>query len=412
MAEETININEKQVEENEIKQKKIPNGRVKLHFILTIIILILAILFLDISSRMENIQSILDETSEYEIIEIEDENENENENVFDYEALSKLYNDDDIVMTIGDYEVSWEEYLYYYKDAAEELEYYMGSEIPFDEVLMEDGDEEITYADYPKYCAENYLKYFIGTEAYGKDNKIEMSDKTKEEVESLIEQYAAGYGVNTEEELYAELKESYGVPESVAKRDMYLDAYVTQMLDDIYGADGEKISDEDSVKYQEENGYMHAMHILLSNRDMTTYEELDEAALSEKKALAESILAELNAIEDNEERKAKFIELGQKYNEDSNIEYTFREGSMVEEFTKAARELEEYEVRIVETDYGYHVMMGVPLDPNAILFDQSATAKKTMAQTNLSESLMEYKDKMQIKYADGFTTPDLKALVK
>ena len=382
------------------KHKKIPNGKGKLLLIIGLI-LIAAFVFLIMELNANGV--MLEDTgtySNYEPVE-----------VFDYTKIEKLHKADDVVLTAGGSEVTWDEYLYYFEEAASNLESYMGSDIPFDEKISSDADA-VTYAEYPGWYAESLLQYYLGTEKLAEDKNIKMSDATKQEVQDSIDYYIASYGLTSEDELYKYLYKTYGVPEKVARRDMYLDPFVSQMLSDIYGENGSKISDDEALKYLEDQGYVHVKHILFSSFDMTTYQELDDAAKEAKKAQAEEVLKELTAIEDNEERLAKFDELAAKYNEDNGCEYTFKEGTMVEQFEAAAKSIQDYEVILADTAYGYHVIIRLPLNPNTELQETYQTPKLTIAQNDMTDLLMEYKDKMTIKYADGFTTPNIKDYIK
>lgn len=125
-------------------------------------------------------------------------------------------------------------------------------------------------------------------------------------------------------------------------------------------------ADEDVLHaYAAGAGYITADHILLMTVDSATREPLDEATVAEKKSLAEDILKQLRRSEDP---IALFKELADRYSEDTGRAtnpdgYTFTTGTMVEEFDSAARALGENEISdIVESEYGYHIILRKPLD--------------------------------------------------
>ncbi|MBQ2296988.1 MAG: peptidylprolyl isomerase, partial [Ruminiclostridium sp.] len=116
-----------------------------------------------------------------------------------------------------------------------------------------------------------------------------------------------------------------------------------------------------------ENDLLCAKHILLMTQDMTTGEALPEADAAAKKAQAEDILAQLQAVEDPAELEKKFDELMNEYSEDSGLSaypngYVFTAGEMVPEFEEGTRALDFGAVSgIVESSYGYHIILR--LDP-------------------------------------------------
>lgn len=118
-------------------------------------------------------------------------------------------------------------------------------------------------------------------------------------------------------------------------------------------------------EYLASQGVFAVKHILLMTVDQTTQEPLSEAEIAGKKAKAEDLLAQLQGAED---MPAKFDELMQANSEDGGLAanpdgYVFtKDDSLVGGFREAALELEEGEMSgIVETDYGYHIMLRLPL---------------------------------------------------
>ena len=151
--------------------------------------------------------------------------------------------------------------------------------------------------------------------------------------------------------------------------------------------------------------------------DLSTGEALDEETVAEKKAQAESLVEELNAIEDKEQLVERFRELKEEYCEDNGKTafpdgYVFLPGEMVEEFENAALALEEYAVsEPVESPYGYHIILRLPLDADAIIAYSSTgeamTAREYFANDDYSKKLTAYLEAMEAEYAPGFTPPEL-----
>ena len=144
-------------------------------------------------------------------------------------------------------------------------------------------------------------------------------------------------------------------------------SYLYSALHDAYTTPGSELyaTDDTLHAYAVGLGYISADHILLSTVDPTTRQPLDEATVAEKRTLAEDILAQLRS---SKEPEALFTELANQYSEDpgrvANPEgYTFTTGEMVEAFETAAYALDEGQISdIVESDYGFHILLRKPLD--------------------------------------------------
>jgi parvulin-like peptidyl-prolyl isomerase len=109
----------------------------------------------------------------------------------------------------------------------------------------------------------------------------------------------------------------------------------------------ETITDEESRAYFDEH-YVKVQHILYMTVD-TNGEPLSEEEIE---------LAEQNANESFDaitSGEATFEEKKED-NEDSGSEYVFTYGKMVDEFEEASFEMEPGEVRLVETEFGYHII--------------------------------------------------------
>lgn len=126
-------------------------------------------------------------------------------------------------------------------------------------------------------------------------------------------------------------------------------------------------TDAEVNAYLDEVGRYKAKHILLATIDLDTREPLDEATVAQKKAQAEDFLAQLRAAEDP---IALFDDLMNEHSEDSGLAtnpdgYTTAKGEMVAPFEEAALALKAGEIsEVVESDFGYHIILRLPLDPD------------------------------------------------
>ena len=296
----------------------------------------------------------------------------------DYLTLYSLYDADKTIAKVDGEDVTWAEYSEYFVDYAQQIEYYFaqmetyyGIQMTWDDQADEEGN---VYADIPKQYAEAYV------------TEDKVLEKTANDIGEV-------YDPHDSESIY-------------------------NIFYAMYGEQGEKISDEESLGWLEDNGYMHCMHILFSTIDMTTYEELDEDEIKQKYENAQRIAEELKATEDEEDRYEKFKEYMNEYSEDSGLVsypdgYTFTDGTMVEEFETATKELNEYEVsEPVKSSYGYHIIIRLPLDANAdISADTGAPAKLTCAYEKFETQIYELMQEANFEYVDDAEIPDIREYI-
>ena len=205
-----------------------------------------------------------------------------------------------------------------------------------------------------------------------------------------------GLPENAQPELDAYLSEldaALGTPEAVehyfwmsmTTRDLFERLYLSSNYDvklqeKYFGPDsGSYPTDAEVLSYAQDDLQIYrAKHILLLTRDMTKpitneegvptgeYEPLDDATIAEKKALADRLLAQLRASDDP---VTLFDELMNQYSEDTGLAanpdgYTTQKGQMVAEFEDTALALKDGEISgVVESSYGYHIILRLPLDP-------------------------------------------------
>ena len=246
------------------------------------------------------------------------------------------------------------------------MQYYTGSSINWDDTLS-DG---MSVADYVKASVLSSVKQHLVLEnlasKYGVTLTAEQEAAMAESDQSYIDQYGSEEAFEAEIAKLGMRRETY---DRVARSN-----YLYQNLYELYNTEGSALyaSDEDLAVYAADQNYITADHILLSTKDLTTGEALTDEQKAEKKALAEEIKQKLDACEgDIDELTALFQELADQYSEDPGREtyptgYTFTTGSMVQEFEDAAYALSEGEVsEVVESSFGYHILLRLPLDKAA-----------------------------------------------
>lgn len=340
----------------------------------------------------------------------------------DYDAIYALHDPDETVMIIDGQEINWGEYFsWLYMSAMQTEQYFVamanyGMPLSWSDPVGEAAS--VTYASTALEGGENTLIQLMAILGFAQSNGVQANQETLDSIaEQVKSDMAATVGEDgTEEDFQEYLASLY------RSRDAYDHTNMANFLNqqnftETYGLKGEKVSDEQALAYLEENDYTYANHILLATMDLSTGEALDEETIAEKKAQAESLVEELNAIEDEEQLVERFRELKEEYCEDTGKTafpdgYVFLPGEMVEEFENAALALEEYAVsEPVESPYGYHIILRLPLDADAVIAYSSTgeamTAREYFANDDYSKKLTAYLEAMEAEYAPGFTPPEL-----
>ena len=182
----------------------------------------------------------------------------------------------------------------------------------------------------------------------------------------------------------------------------------SQLQEKLFGEGGEQEpTDAELIAYAtDELGYYGAKHILLVTVDMNkpTYNEdgslkgfepLDAETVAKQEALVKDLKAQLDAAADP---NALFDTLMHEHSEDTGLAaypdgYIAYKGQMVEEFEQTALDLNVGEISgIVESLYGYHIIMRTPLDPEEYRATYVAACVDNLASDWLKETPVETND--------------------
>lgn len=285
-------------------------------------------------------------------------------------------NKGDTVMSVDGTDVSFDEFMYYLKTAATTLtSYYQsstGGGVDWDGVCIYDKTK--TNAE---WCVNEAL--YNAAQACvimskGKSMDCLPTDEQLQTLEDNISSIRKNYEDQDDPDAaFNSALNGQGFTLDTFKQINKVNFTLANIFASLYGENGEKVSDETLKGYIDENGFMTSAHILFKTSEdvegedgKTTTKELSDSAKAEKKAKAEKLCKELQAITDDEKRKEKFFEYMKEYSEDPGKEsypngYCFTEGVMVTEYTDATKALKDYEVSdVVESQHGYHVIMRLP----------------------------------------------------
>ena len=344
----------------------------------------------------------------------------------DFDAIKDLYPADTAAVTVAGESLSWGLYRDWLRMEGLQIEEYFRQMAayygtPADwEGSVGDGTGA-NYAQYLQRETNETLASFLAIRAFARENGVELDDEQRASLApETIAADLVGEGA-TVEELAAKLEsESHMSVDSFRYYSESVMLYNKLYLA-LYGENGEKLSEEDVVKYLEDEGYLSAGHILFMTIDPETGDKLDDETVAAKKRQADEIVRELRAIEDHEELARRFLELKEQYCEDGGKVtypdgYTFTPGTMVAEFESAVKELEDYGVsEPVQSNYGYHVILRLPLSGDSLLFSQQGTpvtARRQMSQNDITAKLDAFYDANPAAYADGLEELDLTQYLK
>ena len=342
-----------------------------------------------------------------------------------YEALYALHDPAEVVMIVDGKDVTWGEYFsWLYMSAMQTEQYFVsmgnyGVPLKWSDAAGEDGS---TYADAAIAGGENTLRQLMTILGYAESQGVEASQETLDAIQAQREsdKKATVGEEGTEEDFAAFLHSLYRSEEAYQRSNManYINL---QNYTDTYGANGEKVSDDQALSYLVEQGYLRANHILLTTMDLQTGEALDEAAVAEKEAQAQKLAEELQAIQDPEQLVERFRELKEEYDEDTGKTtypdgYVFLPGEMVAEFEEGVKALTDYGVsQPVKSSYGYHVILRLPLEADTVVsYDSSGaavTGRSLFANFDYAAGLDAYLENISVEYVDGFQAPDLSKYV-
>ena len=340
----------------------------------------------------------------------------------DFEALYASHDADEVVMTMDGENVTWEEYFYWLYYSGVQVNNYInqmaanmsayGMNVTWDDAADDTG---ISFKDYVVQLAEDNIRQIHSIKKFSAENDVTLTEDNLKAIEEQRKTDMVNLcGEEVSDDEFAEfLKSTYYLPIKVYDDMNEINYLYQNCFAKLYGEDGEKLSDEKAEAYLKDSGYMNAAHILFMTVDPSTGEALDDETIAEKKALADKFAAELAGITDTEKLQERFAEIKDEYCEDTGKEaypdgYIFTPGTMVTEFEDTVNALEDYQVsEPVESRYGYHIIMRLPLTIDTVLKTSDSgtplTARALAANQEYGEKLDACNNGIEIVYTDAFT---------
>jgi hypothetical protein len=345
-----------------------------------------------------------EETAEPEETEAPDTDEGPDKFDLAYDA----YDPDAVVMTVNGEDVTWSEYFYWICSIAQQLDSYVE-----DLDWSDDLDETYTYQGYAQYYAETMLGQYWTIAQKAQELNLSLTDEEQAQVDEIYNEDVDSYG-DGDEAAFLEYLDQLHIPMSLYTKMNTISAYYLKIFEHYFGEMGADLSDEDVATYANDAGYMRAKHILFKTVD-DSGDELDADTLAEKLAAAEDALSQLKGLS-GQELTDKFDELMNELSEDSGLTYYpngyyFLSGEMVQEFEDATLSLEENQVSdVVESPYGYHIVLRLPLEAD-IAMDYNGYTLRYVAASALFESMTnEWFDDTVVEYTPEFADLDFNTL--
>lgn len=298
------------------------------------------------------------------------------------------------VMTVDGNEIPAQAYFYWTAYNCSYFEYQLGMLAAYgmsgDLVNVKDGSvnwdapfsEDQTLSQYVKEETKSAVTFYAVAENLAAELGVTL---TEEDETAIADNRASMVEELGGEDAYAQYLEELGVDEETFTRLQSASLLIGDMTD--------LTLQEGSELYLPEEGYdqyaTYADHILLATQDTATGAALSEEEIAEKRQTAEDLLSQLQASDDV---VTLFGQLADEYSEDPGRAenpdgYIYTPGTMVAVFEDAAAALEPGQVSgIVESDYGYHIILrrdlseGLANDPDT---------KRALAQQHLQGLLEE-----------------------
>lgn len=252
-----------------------------------------------------------------------------------------------------------------------------GLEVPFDEfryIYFALDNSYFSYGD-PSYWEANpsnfdilkeYSKYYLLDNNWGlllaKEYGIELTDEDIAQIDEVMENQRNGFD---SPEAYQAALDDTGYTEDLLRRIITQQVTNNRVFTELFEKEDALLApDKEEIKAALANDYRRVYHVLVSNDHFAGAEGYEDATEEELKAAAKEYAEELRQqILDG----ADVYELAQTADDPSMVGqpdgYFFTYGTMVEPFEKASFELEVGELSdIVETDYGYHIILRLEQD--------------------------------------------------
>ena len=326
-----------------------------------------------------------------------------------YDVVPTIFTDitgiprDKTVMTVGESEISAELYFYWFCYVSSSLEYNILQDYSkygmYASCVTEGGkavDWTGNYAglpliEYAKAQTESTIKYYMAIEELAAEKGADLTAEDKADMDSAFRSSVEEMGG---QEAFIEYLQVLGISKETFDRISAPSYLYDNLLEQVFteGTDLYLPTEE----YSKYGGY--ADHILIATQDMKTGEQFRPEEAAKKYLLAEDLLEQIRAAEDPVKR---FEELADEYSDDPGradnpTGFIYTKGTMVPEFESAAAVLAPGEIsEIVQSDYGFHIILGRDL---LAALEEDESRKTDFARAYLDETLVKKRSSSAVAY--------------
>jgi hypothetical protein len=304
-----------------------------------------------------------------------------------------------LMMTIGAKPVYWDELKYWMYDILQNSGFDLTAPIDWAQLV-----EGIPLSDYLLSEAVSAVSLFRLIELKCGELGVALTEEDQAGMDTFRDECIAQF--QSEEEYQTYLDGNFLSQDLLNYMNMVALLY-NDLFNELYGAYGEKLSDEDVCAFGSEYSIYRAKHILISNMDEAG-NRLSDEQVAANYTKATQLLEQLNA---SDQPGQLFDTLMNENSEDPGLAsypngYQFAAGDMDPSFQSAVETLSEYGISgVVEMEtYGYTIIMRLPLNPNEpILSDQSgSTLRYIAASSRFQTQLDAWIGELDIKYAPAY----------
>lgn len=314
------------------------------------------------------------------------------------------------VMTVDGVDVSAEEYLYWLGYATEYVGYYQFGDPAAIDWEMDTGSGTVT-----EYLVNNARDLAAFNQVIRNQCAERNITLTAEQEAQLDEQMANAVESSGGQDAFElALKEVNRTEEGLRSMYSASNFLYPALQEQMFPArDAAALTAEELAQWASDKGLMQVKHILFKTVD-DSGSPLSDEEIAAARQKAEDTLAQLQASDDMENL---FDQLMNELSEDGRYAdgtlgapdgYLFGEGEMVQEFEDAAKALGEHELSgIVETSYGYHILLRLPVDTE-MAREAWASEQDAGISEQMNEQMNTWMEEADIQTNDTFASIDPK----